>query len=94
MALLVEELSSRYPDRIIIFDSPPLLAATQGEILAKLVGQIVLVVEAERTLQSMVMESVSKLSACDVVLAVFNKTKRNTDGAFYGYGYGYGNYAH
>jgi nitrate reductase NapAB chaperone NapD len=59
-----------------------------------LVGQIVLVVEAERTLQSMVMESVSKLSACDVVLAVFNKTKRNTDGAFYGYGYGYGNYAH
>ena len=94
MALLVEELSSRYPDRIIIFDSPPLLAATQGEILAKLVGQIILVVEAERTLQSMVMESVSKLSACDVVLAVFNKTKRNTDGAFYGYGYGYGNYAH
>ena len=94
MALLVEELSSRYPDRIIIFDSPPLLAATQGEILAKLVGQIVLVVEAERTLQSMVMESVSKLSACDVVLAVFNKTKRNADGAFYGYGYGYGNYAH
>jgi Mrp family chromosome partitioning ATPase len=91
---LVEELSSRYPDRIIIFDSPPLLAATQGEILAKLVGQIVLVVEAERTLQSMVMESVSKLSACDVVLAVFNKTKRNADGAFYGYGYGYGNYAH
>lgn len=94
MALLVEELSSRYPDRIIIFDSPPLLAATQGEILAKLVGQIVLVVEAERTLQSMVMESVGKLSACDVVLAVFNKTKRNADGAFYGYGYGYGNYAH
>ena len=94
MALLVEELSSRYPDRIIIFDSPPLLAATQGEILAKLVGQIILVVEAERTLQSMVMESVSKLSACDVVLAVFNKTKRNADGAFYGYGYGYGNYAH
>ncbi|MCX7104222.1 MAG: XrtA-associated tyrosine autokinase [Methylococcales bacterium] len=94
MALLVEELSSRYPDRIIIFDSPPLLAATQGEILAKLVGQIILVVEAERTLQSMVMESVGKLSACDVVLAVFNKTKRNADGAFYGYGYGYGNYAH
>jgi exopolysaccharide/PEP-CTERM locus tyrosine autokinase len=95
MALLVEELSSRYPDRIIIFDSPPLLAATQGEILAKLVGQIVLVVEAEKTLQSMVMESVNKLSTCDVVLAVFNKSKGNTGGAFYGYGYGYGygNYA-
>ncbi len=48
MVLLVEELSNRYPDRIIIFDSPPLLAATQGEVLAKLVGQVLLVVEAEK----------------------------------------------
>jgi protein-tyrosine kinase len=94
MALLAEELSSRYSDRIIIFDSPPLLAATQGEILAKLVGQVVLVVEAERTLQSMVMESVDKLSSCDVVLAVFNKSNRNMDIDYYKYGYGYGQYAH
>ncbi len=94
MALFVDELSSKYPDRVVIFDSPPLLAATQGEILAKLVGQVVLVVEAERTMQSVVMESVDKLSSCDVVLALFNKTKRNTDGSYYGYGYGYGKYAH
>jgi len=94
MALLAEELSSRYPDRIIIFDSPPLLAATQGEILSKLVGQVVLVVEAERTLQSMVLESVDKLASCDVVLAVFNKSNRNMDAGYYGYGYGYGQYSH
>lgn len=94
MALLAEELSRRYSDRIIIFDSPPLLAATQGDILAKLVGQVVLVVEAERTLQSMVMESVDKLASCDVVLAVFNKAKGTMDTDYYRYGYGYGHYAH
>ena len=94
MALFVEELSGRYPDRLVIFDSPPLLAATQAEILAKLVGQVVLVVEAEQTMQSVVMEAVEKLSSCDVVLAVFNKTKRNMDADYYGYGYGYGQYAH
>jgi protein-tyrosine kinase len=94
MTLLVEELSSRYPDRVVIFDSPPLLAATQGEILAKLVGQVVLVIEAEKTMQSVVMESVDKLASCDVVLALFNKSKRITDGHYYGYGYGYGRYAH
>jgi exopolysaccharide/PEP-CTERM locus tyrosine autokinase len=94
MALFVEELSRRYPDRLVIFDSPPLLAATQGEILAKLVGQVVLVIEAEKTMQSVVMESVDKLASCDVVLAVFNKTKRNMDAGYYGYGYGYGQYAH
>lgn len=94
MASLAEELSRRYSDRIIIFDSPPLLAATQGDILAKLVGQVVLVVEAERTLQSMVMESVDKLASCDVVLAVFNKAKGTMDTDYYRYGYGYGHYAH
>ena len=88
MALLAEELSNRYPDRLIIFDSPPLLAATQGEILAKLVGQVVLVIEAEKTMQSMVMESVAKLSSCDVVLAVLNKSKAGMDAGYYGYGYG------
>ena len=94
MALFVEELSNRYPDRLVIFDSPPLLAATQGEILAKLVGQVVLVIEAEKTMQSVVMESVDKLASCDVVLALFNKSKRNMDSGYYGYGYGYGQYAH
>jgi protein-tyrosine kinase len=94
MALLAEELSTRYSDRMIIFDSPPLLAATQGDILAKLVGQVVLVVEAERTMQSMVMESVDKLASCDVVLAVFNKANRTSDTDYYRYGYGYGQYAH
>jgi exopolysaccharide/PEP-CTERM locus tyrosine autokinase len=94
MALFVEELSNRYPDRMVIFDSPPLLAATQGEILAKLVGQVVLVIEAEKTMQSVVMESVDKLASCDVVLAVFNKSKTNMDAGYYGYGYGYGQYAH
>jgi exopolysaccharide/PEP-CTERM locus tyrosine autokinase len=92
MIMLAEELSKRYMDRIVIFDSPPLLAATQGEVLAKLVGQIVFVIEAERTLQSMVMESVEKLSSCDVVLAVFNKARSSSEG--YQYGYGYGQYAH
>lgn len=90
MAAMAEELSNKYPDRIVIFDSPPLLAATQGDVLSKLVGQVVLVVEAERTLQSMVMASVDKLAACDVVLAVFNKSKRSLVDAYYGYGYGYG----
>ena len=94
MAAFVEELSTRYPDRLVIFDSPPLLAATQGDILAKLVGQVVLVIEAEKTMQSVVMESVEKLASCDVVLAIFNKTKRNMDVDYYGYGYGYGQYAH
>jgi len=36
------------------------------------------------------MESVDKLSSCDVVLAVLNKTNRNAVEGYYGYGYGHG----
>lgn len=90
MVLLAQELSNRYPDRIVIFDSPPLLAATQGEVLASLVGQVVLVIEAENTSQSMVMESVNKLASCDVVLAVLNKANTTSEANYYGYG----QYAH
>jgi protein-tyrosine kinase len=90
MVVLAQQLSNRYPDRIVIFDSPPLLAATQGQVLAGLVGQVVLVIEAETTPQSMVMESVNKLTSCDVVLTVLNKSKSSSDASYYGYG----QYAH
>lgn len=90
MKKLSAELSVRYPDRIVIFDSPPLLAASQGSVLANLVGQVVLVIEADMTPQYIVMEAVSKLESCKVVGCVLNKTKTGFGFTYYGYGYGYG----
>ncbi|MBE0437089.1 MAG: AAA family ATPase, partial [Methylomicrobium sp.] len=86
MINLSRELSERYADRIVIFDSPPLLAATQAEVLSSLVGQVILVIEAEKTAQNIVMEAVKKLESCDVVLALLNKTQRSMDLNYYGYG--------
>lgn len=92
MYLFAEEVSKRYKDRIVIFDSPPLLVATQAQILAELVGQVVLVIAAEETPQNVVNDSVAKLANCDVVMTLLNKTKKEFD--LYGYGYGYGHYGH
>ena len=92
MYLFAEEVSRRYKDRIVVFDSPPLLVATQAQILAELVGQVVLVIAAEETPQNVVNESVAKLTKCDVVMTLLNKTKRDFD--LYGYNYGYGKYGH
>ncbi len=90
MSMLAEELHSRYSDRIVIFDSPPLLAATQAQVLAGLVGQVILVVEAEMTLHTTVTESLNKLKECDVVLALMNKAVDGMGMDQYGYGkYGY-----
>jgi len=95
MRTFTHEISDRYPDRIVIFDSPPLLAATQGHVLSELVGQVVLVISAESTPQSLVAEAIAKLANCDVVMTLLNKTRKDfnlTAGYGYGYGYGYGKY--
>ena len=88
MIALSQELSERYSDRIVIFDSPPLLATTQAEVLASQMGQIILVISAETTPQQYVMESVKKLQSCsDVVLALLNKAQRSLNASYYGYGH-------
>lgn len=88
MVGLSKELSERYSDRIVIFDTPPLLATTQAEVLASQMGQIVLVIGAETTPQRFVLESVKKLQSCsDVVLTLLNRAQRNLTPGYYGYGY-------
>ncbi len=88
MIALSKELSSRYSDRIVIFDTPPLLATTQAEVLASQMGQVILVVAAEKTPQSFVLESAKKLQNCsDIVLGVLNKAQRTLNAGYYGYGH-------
>ena len=92
MQQLTDELSSRYRDRIVIFDSPPLLPTTESSVLAHLMGQIVIVVEAERTTRSDVRESIERLGTLPetAVGFVLNKTRHEMDPGYYGYGYGSG----
>jgi len=85
MADLLDEMSSRYPDRIIVFDSPPLLATTESRVLATHVGQVVVVVEAEKTTHSSVTHALSTIDKCEVVMMVLNKAPRSEVGKYYGY---------
>lgn len=87
---LMTEMSNRYSDRVIIMDSPPLLATTEAAVLAHLVGQIIMVVEAERTRQSLVKEALSLLDPDMAVGFVLNKSRQATRGDYYGpYYYSY-----
>jgi receptor protein-tyrosine kinase len=93
MKTFVEDISSRYHDRIIIFDCPPLLATSEATVLASYMGQIVFVVEAERTPQEAVKDALLHLVDHEHVGIVLNKAPIRTGGGdYYGYGYGYGGY--
>lgn len=93
MIRMLGTMASRYPDRIVIFDSPPLLLTTEARVLATHMGQIVMVVRAETTLQTDVQHALSQIEACPVKLLVLNKARVASEGA-YGYGYGYGGYGY
>lgn len=90
MTDLIEEMGRRYPDRIIIFDSPPLLMTTESRVLATHMGQIVLVVQAEKTLRSQVKHALTTIESCPIKLVLLNQVHGGDQDA-YGYGYGYGN---
>lgn len=90
MNQLLEQIAHRYPDRVILFDSPPLLVTTEARVLATHMGQVVLVVEAERTTHASVKQALATIESCPVKLMVLNKSRHAGPGAYYGHGYGYG----
>ncbi len=91
MRLLLDDISKRYPDRIIIFDSPPLILTTEARVLATQMGQVVLVVQAEKTLQADVQHALSTIESCPVKMMLLNRVRTDSKGSYaYGYGYGYG----
>lgn len=91
MRRLIDELATRYADRIVVFDAPPLLPSTESRVLATHMGQIVLVVEAERTPQGSVTQALATVESCPVVMSVLNKVPRSQIGSYYGH---YGEYGY
>lgn len=89
MSTFVTEIANRYPDRIVIFDSPPLLLTSEAHVLASHMGQIVVVVESETTTQHAVKESLRQLEGCSNVNLIYNKT-REFPGVEETYDYHYG----
>ncbi|WP_338769390.1 XrtA-associated tyrosine autokinase [Massilia sp. METH4] len=88
MTSLVREIAERYPDRIVIFDSPPLLLTSEAHVLASHMGQIVVVVESEKTTQHAVKEALHQLEGCSNVNLVYNKSRELNTSSKYDYHYG------
>ena len=92
MSRLVNELASRYSDRVIIFDGPPLLSTPEAPILASLVGQVVFVIEAGKTPHAIVDDALGMLPKEKAIGLVLNKSESisNRGGYYYNYYAAYG----
>jgi len=85
---LIETLLAADPRRLIIFDSPPALAASPASVLANHVGQVMLVVRADRTSESDLREAITMLDGCDHIQLVLNAVSYAPGGRRFGSYYG------
>jgi protein-tyrosine kinase len=90
---IIAGLSRADPRRIVVFDSPPVLAASPAVVLAGLAGQVMLVVRADRTSETDLKDAVSRLSVCDEVQLLLNAVSLRPGGPRFGDYYGYGDTA-
>lgn len=87
---VIDGLAAANPRRIVIFDSPPALAASPASVLALHVGQVMLVVRADRTSESDLRQAVNTLDGCEHIQLVLNSVSFQPGGRRFGSYYEYG----
>jgi exopolysaccharide/PEP-CTERM locus tyrosine autokinase len=89
---IIARLLAARPDRIVLLDSPPLLVTNEGKALLRIAGQVVLVVQADVTSQSAVLEALEFVDEGKSVGLVLNQCEQavGLGHRYYGGTYGYG----
>jgi exopolysaccharide/PEP-CTERM locus tyrosine autokinase len=93
MPQIIEALSRRVGNGVIILDSPPLLATNEAQAATRFVGQVLLVVRADDTEQQAVQDAIALVDKSTPISAVLNRVQASALSRYYGqyyYGYGYG----
>jgi protein-tyrosine kinase len=88
MRQIMEGVGRRNPSRMILLDSPPLLLTTESQALAQVAGQVVVVVRAGVTPQSVVTDALSYLAEGKSVGLVLNQSVATSPAGYYYYSYG------
>jgi exopolysaccharide/PEP-CTERM locus tyrosine autokinase len=81
---ILDKLAAANPRRIVIFDSPPALAASPASVLALHAGQVMLVVRADRTSESDLRATVAALDGCEHIQLVLNSVSFQPAGRRFG----------
>jgi len=85
MTHLVQRLGRRYSDRLVILDAAPCLSTSDPAALAPIIGQILFVVEAERTQRDEVEAALDLIQACPLIMLLLNKVQMSTRYTFGAY---------
>ena len=84
---LLQELRSRFPSRVVIFDLPPVLATDDALVLAPHMDAFLLVIEEGKSNVNEVSKAVELLKDTRLLGTVLNKSEEDSHRYKYGYGY-------
>lgn len=85
MEAIVAQLTARDPNRIVLFDSPPLLLTSESRVLCSISGQVVLVVNASSTPQQAVFDAIQHIGPNPYVGLVLNNCAEESSESYYQY---------
>jgi protein-tyrosine kinase len=87
---ILDGLAANNPQRIVIFDSAPALAASPASVLALNVGQVMMVVRADRTTESELRDALALVDGCPNISLLLNGSSyfggNHSFGSYYGHG--------
>jgi protein-tyrosine kinase len=89
MREIAARLLSRDRQRLVLFDSPPVLVSSEARALMSIPGQIVLVARSSRTPQRAVVDAISQIDKKKLRGLVLNDALVGSTHGYYGYGYDY-----
>jgi protein-tyrosine kinase len=78
---LVQELKTRYPERIVVFDLPPILAADDTLAFSPNVDAALLVLEENGTTRDDIARSINLLTGVNILGTVLNKSHERMPGS-------------
>lgn len=88
---VIERLGRMFPRHLVILDAPPCLSTSDPHTISPHVGQVVMVVEAERTQRNEVEAALDLVRVCPRITVLLNKVRLTTSNTFGAYDY-YGSY--
>ncbi|MDM7859619.1 XrtA-associated tyrosine autokinase [Alteromonas sp. ASW11-36] len=85
----IDEIANRYPDRIVIIDTPPLIGINETAILTNFAGQAVVVTVEGRSKMVDIRNAVGQLNPDMAIGFIVNKAQLSVDdeAGYYGYYY-------
>lgn len=86
MDFVLDQLAGQNARRLLVFDSPPLLATPEAQVMASRMGQVVVVVAAGHTTRQEVTTALQQLTSTQYVGLVLNKNRlASGESHYYGY---------